>query len=297
MRKRRNTSFWLYAIGSYILIQFFWWAWLLVSQNTEEDLSRRILMVTGEGVVFLLLLFLGFRKLRKSIELEVNLAHTQQNFLLSVTHELNTPLATIKLYLQTILKRDLEKTQIDEILQNSISETDRLKGLVDNILTSARIDENELKLHASKQNLGDLVQKLLSPKTAHEGYNRIKTQIKNDVYCQLDPLAIASILQNLLDNAIKYDPSKKEIVVVVDLVNDYAILEVRDQGLGVSANQKDEIFQKFYRIQSEKTRSTKGTGLGLFIVRNLVELQNGEIEHLDNSPIGSIFNIKFPPII
>lgn len=253
-------------------------------------------MVAGEGAVFLLLLFLGFRKLRKSIELEVNLAHTQQNFLLSVTHELNTPLATIKLYLQTILKRDLEKTQIDEILQNSISETDRLKGLVDNILTSARIDENELKLHASKQNLGDVVQKLLSPKTAHEGYNRIKTQIKNDVYCQVDPLAIASILQNLLDNAIKYDPSEKEIVVVVDLVNDCAILEVRDQGLGVSANRKNEIFQKFYRVQSEKTRSTKGTGLGLFIVRNLVELQNGEIEHLDNSPIGSIFNIKFPPI-
>ena len=253
-------------------------------------------MVAGEGSVFLLLLFLGVRKLRKSIELEVNLAHTQQNFLLSVTHELNTPLATIKLYLQTILKRDLEKIQIDEILQNSISETDRLKGLVDNILTSARIDENELKLHASKQNLGDLVQKLLSPKTAHEGYNRIKTQIKNDVYCQVDPLAIASILQNLLDNAIKYDPSEKEIVVVVDIVNDSAILEVKDQGLGVSANKKTEIFQKFYRVQSEKTRSTKGTGLGLFIVRNLVELQNGEIEHLDNSPIGSIFNIKFPSI-
>ena len=277
-------------------MQFFWWAWLLISQNTEEDLSRRILMVAGEGAVFLLLLFLGFRKLRKSIELEVNLAHTQQNFLLSVTHELNTPLATIKLYLQTILKRNLEKIQIDEILQNSISETDRLKGLVDNILTSARIDENELKLHGSKQNLGDLVQKLLSPKTAHEGYNRIKTQIKNDVYCQVDPLAIASILQNLLDNAIKYDPSEKEIVVVVDIVNDSAILEVKDQGLGVSANKKTEIFQKFYRVQSEKTRSTKGTGLGLFIVRNLVELQNGEIEHLDNSPIGSIFNVKFPSI-
>jgi len=253
-------------------------------------------MVAGEGFVFLLLLFLGFRNLQKSIEREVEIAHTHQNFLLSITHELNTPLTSIKLYLQTILKRDLEKTQIDEILNNSISEADRLKGLVDNILTSARIDENELQLHPTKQNLGDLVMDFLTPKKSQEGFNRIKLEIQEGIHCLVDPLAFSSILQNLIENAIKYDPNQNEILISVNKQADSALLQVKDNGLGISENQKEAIFQKFYRIQSEKTRTTKGTGLGLFIVRNLVEIQKGQIEHFRNTPSGSIFEIKFPLI-
>ncbi|MBD80627.1 MAG: two-component sensor histidine kinase [Crocinitomicaceae bacterium] len=294
MKKRRNPSFWLYAIGSYILLQFFWWAWLLVDQPDGGDINRRLMMVVGEGAVFLLLLILGFKKLQKSIEREVQIAHSQRNFLLSVTHELNTPLATIKLYLQTLVKRDLNKEQSSEILSNSIAETDRLKGLVDNILTSARIEENQMVLHCAKHDLGSLVVDFVNPKLNHELSDRIKLNIEKNVFCEVDPLAIQSILQNLLSNAIKYDPKKSSIEFEVKSMEDWAVLLIKDQGIGVPDGQSLAIFRKFYRVQSEQTRSTKGTGLGLYIVNNLVSLQNGEIQHLPNSPAGSIFEIKFP---
>lgn len=251
-------------------------------------------MVAGEGFVFLLLLLLGFRNLQKSIDREVKIAHTHQNFLLSVTHELNTPLTAIKLYLQTILKRDLDKKHVNEILNNSISEADRLKGLVDNILTSARIDENELQLQPTRQNLGELVLNFITPKQDQEGFNRIKTSIEQNVFCNVDPLAISSIMQNLIENALKYDPKQQAIEILIKQENTKAILQITDNGIGISEDQKEAVFQKFYRIQSEKTRTTKGTGLGLFIVKELVEIQNGEIEYLPNNPVGSIFKIKFP---
>ncbi|MGB0391623.1 MAG: sensor histidine kinase [Salibacteraceae bacterium] len=305
MNKRRNTSFWLYAIGVYILIQFLWWAWLLIDQSSEivnlsEELNpqsamnRRIMMVLGEGVVFILLLVFGFKKLRDSIQKEVQIAHTQRNFLLSVTHELNTPLATVKLYLQTLNKRSLQEVQKNEILQKSLAETDRLKGLVDNILTSARIEENALVLYPEEQNLSSLTIELIEPFSENFGTSKFDLDIEEGIFAKVDKLGLQSILQNLIENAIKYDYNDNVIGIQLKKGNGIALLKICDQGIGIGEDQVTSIFDKFYRVQSEKTRSTKGTGLGLYIVKNLVGLLNWKITHSKNSPNGSVFTLTIP---
>lgn len=307
MNKRRNTSFWLYAIGVYILIQFLWWAWLLIDQSSEivnlsEELNpqsamnRRIMMVLGEGIVFILLLVFGFKKLKDSIQKEVQVAHTQRNFLLSVTHELNTPLATVKLYLQTLNKRSLPEDKKQEILQKSLAETNRLKGLVDNILTSARIEENALVLHPEKQDLSALIIELIEPFRENFGSSKFDIKIEENVFASVDKLGLQSILQNLIENAIKYDPDNGVIKIRLENFEETAHLSISDLGIGINEDQVISIFDKFYRVQSEQTRSTKGTGLGLYIVKNLVGLLNWKITYSKITPKGSIFKLIIPII-
>jgi signal transduction histidine kinase len=287
------------------LIQFLWWAWLLIDQSAElaqfsvEDSSksytnRRIMMVLGEGAVFVLILLLGFRKLKNSIEREVVLAHTQRNFLLSVTHELNTPLATIKLLLQTLKRPNVSSDKKEEITSKAINETDRLKKLVDNILTSARIEENKLILHPETQNIFRLIHPIIH--TYQERYGKDKINLKGDESCtaSVDGLAVSSILNNLIENAVKYSDSHEKIEISVESNSNNATqIVVKDYGIGISEKDRTEVFEKFYRVQEEATRSTKGTGLGLFIVKNLVESQGGRVSCTPNHPKGTKFIIEF----
>jgi K+-sensing histidine kinase KdpD len=305
VNKRRNPSFWLYAIGSYILLQFLWWAWLLIDQSSEivqlsnepdpeTALNRKILMVLGEGIVFIVLLLFGFKKLRNSIEREVEIAHTQRNFLLSVTHELNTPLATIKLLMETMVKRELDEDKRTEVSQKVLSETERLKRLVDNILTSTRIEEDQIVLHPEKHDLSKLVRESAKPFVERTKSERINLDLRPNSFARVDPLAVQSIVQNLLENADKYSSEDSSIKLSVKPTETEVILSVTDFGIGIKTGDRAAIFNKFYRVQSEETRTTKGTGLGLFIVKNLVESQSGKIEYKPNSPKGSIFEVTFP---
>ena len=305
MQRRRNPTFWLYVIGIYVLIQFLWWAWLLIDQSGEiavlaheSDpdfvLNRRILMVIGEGLVFIVLVLYGFKKLRDSIHKEVKLAHAQQNFLLSVTHELNTPLASVILYLQTLKNRKLDPERQQEVLSKSLVEADRLKALVDNILTSTRIEENQLILHPESHDLSVLLSQSLEPFIEQYGRERFDLQLEPEVLANIDPLAFHSILQNLIENALKYSGEQDMIQVSLSSKTPHAVLEICDQGIGIPAGSESAIFDKFYRVQSENTRSTKGTGLGLFIVKNLVDMMNGKISYRPNTPKGSIFTLQIP---
>lgn len=305
MKKQRNPSFWLYVIGSYIVIQFLWWAWLLIDQSSEivqlsqqndagSALQRRIFMVLGEGLVFIIILFLGFRKLNQSIKKEVEMAHTQRNFLLSITHELNTPITTIKLYLQTLAKRKLQTDQRQDIIIKTTNEAERLKNLIDNILTSARIEENKLVLHPESQELKPLIESIVQPYFEIYGKERFLLNLENKVSAKVDPLAIQSVITNLIDNAIKYDPNAEVIRINLGSNQSNAEIQVADSGIGIDEKNRKAVFNKFYRVQSESTRSTKGTGLGLYISKSLVEIMQGQIEVEANLPTGSIFKIKIP---
>ena len=153
MNKKSNPLLIFYILTIYIVLQFAWWTYMLSNLNDEvyakktelvfssqktilekndlideleKKLTKKKLMIIGEGSVFILLLLAGIYKTRKSFFKELKLAEQQKNFLLSITHELKSPVASVKLYLQTLLKRDLEKQKIEQILINSIKETERL---------------------------------------------------------------------------------------------------------------------------------------------------------------------------
>jgi len=283
-----------------VLLQFFWWATHIISltqeiNNNPAYISKRITMIIGEASVFVLFIGLGAYYVIKSYYKELNLAKKQKNFTLSVTHELKTPIASTKLFAETLLNReniteDKKRIALEKIVQDQ----DRLQQLVDKILLVSSIEEGEFRLYKKPVDLKKLIDSILIKKV------KSKHQLLNKVaYGQIvygDEFYIVSIAQNLLDNALKYSSEGTEITFSSEQNSNNIILRITDQGIGVPDEEKQRIFERFYRIEKEETRKTKGTGLGLFLVKELVRLHESKIICRDNKPNGTIFEIQFKKI-
>jgi signal transduction histidine kinase len=320
--KFTNTRFIAYVVFTYVIAQFLWWEVLMVRLHTslyeekqnitalsvasEEELNRqlqtlesekkkKILMIVGEGTIFLLILLYGVVLIRKSQRREAALLSQKNNFLLSITHELKTPLTTTKLQLQTLKKHQLSPEKKLEIIDLAIQENDRLNVLIDNVLLATRMQQDSFGLVPEKINLSDFVTDLLSRTYSQELQKGIlKTEIENNVYVMMDKIAFPSIILNLIDNAFKYSFEEMNIRFKLRKINDGVTIEVSDSGIGISDNEKGEVFNRFYRSGNEEIRRTKGTGLGLFIVKFLTEKHKGTISVKDNEPKGSVFVLNFP---
>ena len=320
MGKRRNYQVRfkaiLYLLFVYVLLQLFWWGTLLSRLNREvlnlkhenivltnhkqqlvEDdykqiqlkIRQRDFMFLGEGIVFTIILCFGIYRLLKVIKAENNLNQQQQNFMLSVTHELKSPLASAKLQIETLLKLRTDANTHQKLLNNALSDIDRLNLLTDNILTAAQLENNNFKLHLEKFNVVEFADTILQKfrvKFPLRVINLHSNQLEN--YC-LDRICFNSILYNLLENAIKYSDSESPIEVVLEISNETLVLVVADNGIGISDNDKSLVFKKFYRIGNEQTRKFKGTGLGLFILKELVDMHGGKCSIEDNKPKGTKF--------
>ncbi|MBC7863504.1 MAG: HAMP domain-containing histidine kinase, partial [Bacteroidia bacterium] len=254
----------------------------------KKKQHSRIAMIIGEGSVFIILLSVGIYRVKKSFQKETLLAKQQKNFMLSVTHELKTPLAAIKLNLQTIQLRDLEKQKQQELIANCLRETDRLNQLIENVLLAARLENSELSFHKEKLNLTEFLEQHLRT-TFNDA--RIEKKITSDIFVNADKIALSSLISNLIENALKY--SEKNIIVSLFLKDGSPCLQVEDQGAGIPEAEKENVFKKFYRLGNEETRRTKGTGLGLFIVKFIAEQHNISIKLTDNTPKGSVFQLIF----
>lgn len=245
------------------------------------------------GVVMMLLLLVGVIVIYRSFKKELVLNKLQNNFLLSVTHELKTPLTAMKLYMETLLKRHLSPEQIQTIAQNSLNETERLKDQVEKLLLSAQLDSSKYVLDKHAINLSELIEEFVTnynkPRPESEA---IDLNLQDQVIIKADATAIEMILSNLIGNALKYAGPTGKVKVILKQEGNSILLSVDDNGPGISEVDKKMLFNKFFRIGDENTRKTKGTGLGLFIVKHLVQLHNGKISVIDNVPSGTIFQIK-----
>ncbi len=326
--KRPRPLFLFYLLVVYVFIQFGWWTYLLVRLNNEisvleqkvllanampqpasissvdlekqnallkEKLHKQWTMIFGEGSVFLILLMLGILRTRNSFKKEVALSTQQKNFLLSVTHELKSPLASIRLQLETIQKRELPKEKQQEMLIDAIEDTDRLNALVENILVASRIDNHSYSFNSENGNLSDEVS-ALTEKAAHgfARHHKIEKEIAENINVSFDKIGFHSVFINLLENAVKYSKQGSVVRVILKKENGVINLSVIDQGPGISEIEREKVFGRFYRVGNEETRTTKGTGLGLYIVRSLVETHGWTIRITDNMGGGSKFIIVIP---
>lgn len=279
-----------YVLLFYALGQLISWGMLVVSID-----ASRLPMILGEGGVFLFLLGIGGYLIHASIKREDQLHENQQNFLLSVTHELKSPLAAIKLSLETINRRELDKEQRTTLIRNSLKDVERLDDLVENMLLATKFESKTYSFPKEEFDFSDLVTKISDRLQVHScGCAQIiKVNVAKGIHIVGDRFALSSVVTNLIENAIKYSGQCAEITV--DLCqNDGKIkLSVSDKGLGIADAEKMHIFDKFYRVGDENVRKSKGTGLGLFIVREVVQNHDGDIVVKDNEPQGSIFEVTF----
>lgn len=292
----RRTAIIFYVLSAYVVVQFIWWGFHLIqltSEIREENarIGQRIVMIMGEGAVFLLLLVIGIWQIRRSIIKELKLTERQKNFLLSVTHELKTPLAANKLYLQTVLKRDLNKDQVNELVGKAVSENGRLENMIDNILNASRIESNLLRLNKEELDLVKLMQ-LVTERMGSIYPQAIFTyNLPEKKIITADRFMLETVLVNLIENAVKYAGPNPKINLYLREIGSHCEFSVQDSGPGVEEQYRKEIFSKFYRTGNEETRTQKGSGLGLYIVDQLIRLHGGNIVCSESKDGGADFKI------
>jgi len=294
---KKQTGFFFYVLGAYVVLQFVWWGYHLIELTKELDtqqsiVSNRVFMIMSEGFVFFTILVLGLWKVRSSIKKELKYSVRQNNFLLSVTHELKTPLAANKLYLQTVLKRNLAEEKRNELIEKAISENQRLEAMVDNILNASRLENDAIQLHKEEFSLSDLLKDIANRFNKILQKNCIKLSILENQTIEGDKFMIETCINNLIENALKYAGNEKEIMLYLERKDKSRLLfGVKDNGPGVPLNYQKDIFKKFVRNEDEETRSQKGTGLGLFIVAEFVRIHGGKVNYKNNVPNGANFEI------
>lgn len=318
MPTRSKTPWLFYALVVYVLMQFLWWEVLLARQSSQlaeerkkimalniadtnlleknlQEIERKrnhqLWMHIGEGTVFLILLTLGTLKIYNTRKKENELNRLQSNFLLSVTHELKSPLASVKLQLQTLQKHKLDEETRNSLLQKAISDNERLMRLIDNILLASRSGNEQPALNKTKVNIDELLFKLHED-TFSKDKGRITLYSKTNHFLDADEHVLSIILSNLIENALKYSPADTHVSVKAEARDNKTFITISDNGPGITDEEKAKVFEKFYRIGNEETRNAKGTGLGLFIVKNLCNLHGIQISMRDNQPSGLVFELS-----
>ncbi len=298
----RRVSLLFYILTLYILVQFAWWAYLLIDLNKlyyasegAETVNLKIWMVLGEGAVFLVFLLGGIFIMQRTIRKEITLVRQQRNFLLSITHELKTPLAAIKLGIQTLQKRkDLRPEQREPLEKTALANTERLHSLIDNVLLATRIESGQHPLYLNPTNLSEKTDQICQEIEIALGKSgMIDRKIEPNLTTNIDGNAYESILVNLIENAFKYGENQS-IGVSLKKQDNHLLLSVDDKGIGIPAQEQKKVFDKFYRMGNEETRSKKGTGLGLFIVKELVTLHHGKISISESPSKGARFTVSLP---
>lgn len=272
-----------------------------IIRTQEDDLHRqyaqlraKVWMVAGEGVVFFILLAIGFRYIQRTVSRELAMARKEKNFLLSVTHELKTPIAAVKLFLETLQSRQLSEEKRLDLLQQSVQETKRLQSLTENILMAARLDGSKEAIISTDVLLSDLIKREVQRFEKLYGVS-IQCSIASEIKVKGDEQMLSVLIGNLLDNALKYGANK---TVEVELIRsgDQLLLSVSDRGPGIPVGEEKRIFEKFYRVGNEETRTSKGTGLGLFIVEAVSRMHGADVSAINRPGGGAVFTVKFKKI-
>ncbi|NJB86971.1 signal transduction histidine kinase [Lewinella marina] len=320
-----------YAIIAYMLLAFGWWSILLLRKNEEAHVARvdklaielavqkridqpsdfrltenyRLLterferqqrMILGEALLLVLSLAGGIYLLFRNLGKEISAAEQQRNFLLSITHELKSPLAGIRLILETFQRRRELKPEIQQKLStNALAETDRLTALVNDLLLSAKL-ESMYQLNREPIDFGALVQDAADRVVLKYKGANVHVDIEPDIpLISGDKPGLTSVVVNLLENAAKYSQPNPVIHTTLQRGGESEIVwTVMDNGSGIPDREKNRVWNKFYRVGNEDTRTTKGTGLGLFIVKQIIDKHDGQIELTDNQPRGTVFRVYLP---
>ena len=256
--------------------------------QSERDTQRNIWLY--QSMLLLVLVGFGIYGVYYSIDNIYKLNKRQNNFLLSVTHEFKTPIAAIRLMLQTAKNPRVSEEKKAELVDKSIENTYRLEDLAENMLTATQIDNKNYQLSISPFSYSDMVKSIVNNQKIK---GDIDAQIEGDIDVVGDEFILRMAINNLVENAFKYSENKP-ISIKLGVKKNQAILSVKDQGIGISKDDEKNIFKKFYRVQDEETRDTKGTGLGLFIVKRAADRHRGSIQVKANKSKGSTFILTIP---
>lgn len=234
----------------------------------------------------------------RDVTKEKNIELHQKEFIYTATHELRTPITAIKGYLSMIIEGDAGKINLIQkrYFERAYGASEKLNSLVEDLLNVARIDENRLLFDKTSFNISPLIDEILTEFRQKASIKNISLSKKDqaNVEIEADIHKTKQALANLIDNAIKYTPPRGEIVVKINSSKNQANIEIIDNGVGIPKKDQHLVFNKFHRVYNSETIKAGGTGLGLFIVKNLIEKQGGKIDVDSKLGVGSTFKVALP---
>jgi two-component system, OmpR family, sensor histidine kinase CiaH len=259
----------------------------------QRDHRRNLVKYISEGSTFLILILIGAAFVYRSVRKQFLLQQQQQNFMMAVTHELKTPISVARLNLETLQKHQLDAEKQKKLIRMTVQETERLDTLTNNILISSQLEGGGYTLSKEELDLSDLFKDCI--RNFMQRYPDIKfvEGIEPDMDVSGDPLLLQMMINNLLENALKYSPREKPITCLLNAQSGQIKLQVKDEGPGIPTDEKKNVFKKFYRLGDEATRKTQGTGLGLYLCKIIAEDHGAVISVTDNVPGGSNFTVSF----
>ncbi len=306
---------------AYIIAALVWWYIALSQQNEQmialktldlkqddpayeikraaiqQEKKRKTAQYLGEGAIFLLLISAGAIFVFRAANRQLKISRQQQNFMIAVTHELKTPIAITKLNLETLQKRKLEEVQQHKLLQNTLQEANRMNALCNNMLLSSQIEAGGYRMANEEINFSMLVQECLNDFRSRFPQRNFTGEIEEELFIMADELLIQMAVNNLIDNALKYSSKENSVGIKLQAINNQTLLQVSDEGPGIQESEKKKVFEKFYRTGNEATRHAKGTGLGLYLTKKIIQAHDGKISINNNHPTGCIFVIQLQQAI
>ncbi|GAX42755.1 two-component sensor histidine kinase [Tolypothrix sp. NIES-4075] len=219
----------------------------------------------------------------------------ERQFVSNVSHELRTPLTIVHGYLQSVLRRQNNLTEIQrEALETAASEAERTIRLLQDLLDLARADSGYLHFRIEPCVLNELVAEVVTMAKKYSDRTIIIESKNDSIEVKVDYNRLKQILLNLIDNAVKYSQPDTTVIVKLYQQEESAIIQVRDKGYGIPLQHQSRIFERFYRVDEARTSSTGGCGLGLSIVKTLVEGMDGSVTVRSRLSEGSVFTITLP---
>ncbi len=259
----------------------------------NADHTKNKAKYTGEGSIFFFFIIIGAAFVYRSVRRQFYMQLQQQNFMMAVTHELKTPISVARLNLETMQKYSLDPDKQKKLIRMTLEETARLNFLTNNILVSSQLEGGGYQSSKEELDFSDLLKDCIHDFRNRYPERNFVEQITPDMEVKGDPLLLQILINNLLENALKYSPKESPVKAVLKKENTVVQLQIIDEGPGIEEDEKKKIFTKFYRIGNEATRKTQGTGLGLYLCSKIARDHNADIRVTNNFPRGTNFTITF----
>lgn len=258
--------------------------------------SPNVLIFVG-GIILIIAVAIGTFIIYKNLSVQLRLAKLYDNFISNVTHELKSPLASIQLYLETLSSRDVTAFKQKEFLGFMLKDTERLNNLINSILEIPRIENKKIAHNFHIYTAETIVRTLLRETLTQFNISEDSLIVVGSAPCKcvVDPNALKIVFDNLVDNAIKYSPKPVKINVNLKYDRKKFLIDFSDSGIGISIKDLNVVFKKFHRIYHKNIPSVKGTGLGLYLVKEIIKSHGGKISVFSEGlNKGTTFCIELP---
>lgn len=310
--KKRHTF--IYHISIFVIAQLFWlmllglWIYWYVSnyiifQKVGDKLSPQIIydgtnvVALVGGIVLLVAISFSMSLIFRHLSVQLKLTKLYDNFIASITHELKSPLSSIQLYLETLNTREVPRAKQKEFIGMMMKDAVRLKNLINSILDISALEQKKVPHSYEIYNTGLMLNTILNETAEQFNLRGDSFTIDGnaDCECLADKNSLKIVFDNLTDNAIKYSPSGVKISIYYEYTGKKITILFKDSGIGLPITEQKKIFNKFYRIYNQNIPNVKGTGLGLYWVKEIIKNHSGKISaYSEGINKGTTFRIELP---